>query len=53
LDKLMIHFNKQEIDKMQKACQYYRSMVSPQSDHLGDDYAKILHKLDYYKEENC
>jgi len=49
----MIHFNSKEIDHIRAACQYYRSMVSPQSDHLGNDYRKIINKLEYYKEENC
>ena len=49
----MIHFNKQEIDKMAKACQYYRCMVSPHSDDLSNDYNKIIDKLKYYEEENC
>ena len=49
----MIHFNKQEIDKMAKACQYYRCMVSPHSDHLTNDYNKLIDKLKYYEEENC
>ena len=47
----MIHLNKKEIDKMVKACEYYKSIITDGESFLETN--KLLYKLKYYEEENC
>jgi hypothetical protein len=50
-DKIMIHFNKKEIDKMVKACEYYKSIMT--DGQTFNETNNLLYKLKYYEEENC
>ena len=48
----MIHFSEKEVNNMSRAWEYYKSVVSSQSDFLEDEYQHLIDKLTWYQEEN-
>ena len=47
----MMKLNSDDISRLIRACRMYQDGTG--SEYMWDEYERLVHKLEYYEEENC
>lgn len=46
----MIHFNERDLDRMARACEYYKSFAKPH-ENMVEEFDRLIHKIHNYEHD--
>ena len=47
----MMQFHEKEVNRILRACEYYKSAIGNQDPSIAEEYDKVNHKLHSYEQE--